>query len=153
MSQQVSDGNVAARLRLVTSLAPGAIAIAEPDGPPTADGSRSYALTTFGNLNERSDAIAQGLLAWGVRPGMRLAMLVPFGTLWREALPMDLALFTRGGGGGGGALRFAPFDDDLDFFVNEAFFDDALASEEGALDASLPAAPIFSMDLIFRRAF
>ncbi|MDG2223599.1 MAG: fatty acid CoA ligase family protein [Rubripirellula sp.] len=84
MNQKVSDGNIAARLRLVTSLAPGAIAIAEPDGPPTADGSRSYALTTFGNLNERSDAIAKGLLAWGVRPGMRLAMLVPFGANFIE---------------------------------------------------------------------
>lgn len=84
MNKKVSDGNVAARLRLVTSLAPGAIAIAEPDGPPTADGSRSYALTTFGNLNERSDAIAKGLLAWGVRPGMRLAMLVPFGANFIE---------------------------------------------------------------------
>ena len=79
MSQQVPDGNVAARLRVVTSLAPGAIAIAEPDGPPSADGSRSYALTTFGNLDQRSDEIARGLLAWGVQPGMRLAMLVPFG--------------------------------------------------------------------------
>jgi acyl-CoA synthetase (AMP-forming)/AMP-acid ligase II len=76
---QPSDGNVAARLRIVTSLAPGAIAIAEPNGPTREDGSRSYALTTFGDLDERSEAIARGLVAWGVRPGMRLAMLVPFG--------------------------------------------------------------------------
>ena len=78
------DGNVAARLRVVASLAPGAIAIAEPDGPPQSDGSRSYALTTFGNLDERSDAIARGLVAWGVRPGMRLVMLVPFGARFIE---------------------------------------------------------------------
>lgn len=84
MSQKVPDGNVAARLRIVASLMPGAIAIAEPDGPPTADGSRSYALTTFGNLDQRSDEIARGLLAWGVRPGMRLAMLVPFGATFIE---------------------------------------------------------------------
>ncbi len=84
MSQQVPDGNVAARLRIVASLAPGAIAIAEPDGPPRGDGSRSYALTTFGNLDQRSDAIARGLLTWGVRPGMRLAMLVPFGATFIE---------------------------------------------------------------------
>ena len=76
---QPSDGNVAARLRIVTALAPGAIAIAEPNGPTRDDGSRSYALTTFGDLDERSEAIARGLVAWGVRPGMRLAMLVPFG--------------------------------------------------------------------------
>ena len=73
------DGNVAGRLTMVTSLAPGAIAIAEPDGPPQSDGARSYALTTFGSLDQRSDEIAKGLLAWGVKPGMRMAMLVPFG--------------------------------------------------------------------------
>lgn len=77
---QPSDGNVAARLRIVTSLAPGAIAIAEPDGPTRSDGSRSYRLTTFDELNRRSDAIARGLIDWGVRPGMRLTLLVPFGT-------------------------------------------------------------------------
>ncbi|MEO1526435.1 MAG: fatty acid CoA ligase family protein [Planctomycetota bacterium] len=74
----VPDGNVAARLRVVTSLAPGAIAIAEPNGPPANDGERSYALTTFKNLDDRSEAIAQGLIDWGVKPGMRLAMMVPF---------------------------------------------------------------------------
>lgn len=79
-----SDGNVAARLRAVASLAPGAIAIAEPDGPPQKDGSRSYALTTFGSLDQRSDVIARGLIQWGVRPGMRLAVLVPFGTAFIE---------------------------------------------------------------------
>lgn len=84
MNQKVIDGNVAARLRIVTAIAPGAIAIAEPNGPPQADGSRSYALTTFGNLDERSDAIAKGLIDWGVRPGMRLAMLVPFGASFIE---------------------------------------------------------------------
>ena len=64
---------------MVASLAPGAIAIAEPDGPPQSDGLRSYSLTTFGTLDQRSDDIARGLIAWGVQPGMRLAMLVPFG--------------------------------------------------------------------------
>jgi acyl-CoA synthetase (AMP-forming)/AMP-acid ligase II len=73
------DGNVAGRLTMVASLAPGAIAIAEPDGPTQPDGLRSYSLTTFGALDQRSDEIARGLIAWGVRPGMRIAMLVPFG--------------------------------------------------------------------------
>ena len=73
------DGNVAGRLSMVASLAPGAIAIAEPDGPPQPDGNRSYALTTFGALDQRSDEIAKGLIEWGVKPGMRIAMLVPFG--------------------------------------------------------------------------
>lgn len=84
MSSPVRDGNVASRLSVVTALAPGAIAIAEPDGPPSADGNRSYALTTFQNLDERSDAIAKGLVQWGIRPGMRLAMLVPFGAQFIE---------------------------------------------------------------------
>ncbi len=75
----VSDGNVAQRLRVVTALAPGAVAIAQPDGPPQLDGARSYSLTTFGSLDQRSDEIAKGLLQWGVKPGMRLVMLVPFG--------------------------------------------------------------------------
>ncbi len=73
------DGNVAGRLTMVASLAPGAIAIAEPDGPAQTDGMRSYSLTTFGALDQRSDEIARGLIAWGVKPGMRIAMLVPFG--------------------------------------------------------------------------
>ena len=73
------DGNVAGRLTMVASLAPGAIAIAEPDGPAQPDGLRSYSLTTFGALDQRSDEIARGLIAWGVKPGMRIAMLVPFG--------------------------------------------------------------------------
>ncbi len=84
MDEQSVDGNVAARLRIVTAIAPGAVAIAEPDGPPRSDGSRSYSLTTFGSLDERSDAIARGLIAWGVRPGMRMAMLVPFGAAFIE---------------------------------------------------------------------
>lgn len=78
------DGNVAGRLRIVTAIAPGAIAIAEPDGPPQSDGSRSYSLTTFGSLDQRSDEIARGLIAWGVRPGMRIVMLVPFGAQFIE---------------------------------------------------------------------
>ncbi|MCO8123047.1 fatty acid CoA ligase family protein [Stieleria sp. TO1_6] len=84
MNNPVRDGNVASRLRLVTSLAPGAIAIAQPNGPVAADGSRDYALTTFKNLDDRSSAIARGLVRWGVRPGMRLAMLVPFGAPFIE---------------------------------------------------------------------
>ncbi len=79
-----TDGNVASRLTMVAKLAPGAIAIAEPNGPSKPDGSRSYALTTFGNLDERTAAIARGLIRWGVEPGMRLAMLVPFGAQFIE---------------------------------------------------------------------
>lgn len=70
--------NVAARLKTVASLMPSAIAIAEPAGSVQADGTRSYRATTFDVLDRRSDEIARGLVAWGIRPGMRLVMLVPF---------------------------------------------------------------------------
>ncbi|MGB7327783.1 MAG: fatty acid CoA ligase family protein [Rubripirellula sp.] len=84
MASQPSDGNVAARLRIVASLMPGAIAIAQPDGPPHPGNARSYALTTFGNLDSSSETIARGLNAWGLKPGMRVAMLVPFGASFIE---------------------------------------------------------------------
>ena len=75
-----AEGNVARRLSKAAAITPGAIAIAEPQGRPTAEGPRGYSLTTFRELDRRSDAIARGLARHGVRPGMRLAMLVPFGT-------------------------------------------------------------------------
>ncbi len=84
MTEVPIDGNVAARLRLVAADMPDATAIAEPSGPPRPGASRHYSLTTFGQLDRDSDAIARGLLDWGVRPGMRLAMLVPFGASFIE---------------------------------------------------------------------
>ena len=70
--------NVAARLKTVASLMPSALAIAEPCGAVQIDGTRSYRATTFDALDRRSDEIARGLAAWGIKPGMRLVMLVPF---------------------------------------------------------------------------
>lgn len=70
--------NVAARLSQWARRVPSAIAIAAPRGWPRLPGQRSYRLTTFAELDRSSDAIARGLLRWGVRPGMRLVMLVPF---------------------------------------------------------------------------
>ena len=84
MNSRVKDGNVASRLDVIASLSPKAIAIAEPSGRPRERGDRDYSLTTFAGLNERSDQIAAGLIDWGVQPGMRLAMLVPFGALFIE---------------------------------------------------------------------
>ncbi len=72
------EPNVAARLKTIASLMPSGIAIAEPDGPVQADGTRSYRVVTFEALDRRTDEIARGLLEWGVQPGMRLVMLVPF---------------------------------------------------------------------------
>jgi olefin beta-lactone synthetase len=74
--------NVAAKLTRWSKRLPGAIAIAEPNGPVQADGSRSYALTTYKELDDSSQVIARGLLSWGIKPGMRIVMLVPFGTMF-----------------------------------------------------------------------
>ncbi len=79
------SGNVADRLTQIARLLPSAIAIAEPSGPPKQFGEdRDYALTTFKTLDQRSTTIARGLAAWGVRPGMRLISLVPFGAQFIE---------------------------------------------------------------------
>lgn len=76
----LSTGNVAERLTRIARMIPSGLAIAEPCGPEKRDGSeRDYALTTFQSLDDRSSTIARGLIAWGVRPGMRLVSLVPFG--------------------------------------------------------------------------
>lgn len=80
--QNLAGQNVAAKLSRWAKRLPGAIAIAEPNGPVQKDGARSYAITTFKELDEQSDAFARGLLAWGVRPGMRIVMLVPFGAMF-----------------------------------------------------------------------
>jgi acyl-CoA synthetase (AMP-forming)/AMP-acid ligase II len=74
--------NVAARLSMWAKRLPGAIAIAEPAGPVQADSARSYNLTTYKDLDDQSDRIALGLIRWGVRPGMRIVMLVPFGAMF-----------------------------------------------------------------------
>ncbi|KAA1257667.1 Long-chain-fatty-acid--CoA ligase [Rubripirellula obstinata] len=79
-----SNGNVADRLTVMASLLPSAVAIAQPNGPVRDDTTRSYKLTTFGALDEQSTTIAKGLIRWGVRPGMRIAMLVPFGASFIE---------------------------------------------------------------------
>ncbi|MGV3486403.1 MAG: AMP-binding protein, partial [Planctomycetaceae bacterium] len=77
-----NNDNVAARLTRWAERIPGGIAIAEPSGPTRKDGSRSYSVITFKELDEQSDRLAKGLLEWGVRPGMRIVMLVPFGAMF-----------------------------------------------------------------------
>ncbi len=78
------DGNVASRLRVIRALTPKAIAIAEPMGKHRDGRMRQYNLTTFESLDRRSDEIAKGMIAWGVKPGMRIGMLVPFGASFIE---------------------------------------------------------------------
>jgi len=84
-SGNVASGNVADRLTKVAQMLPGAIAIAEVAGPPKDDGTdRDYSLTTFKALDQGSTTIAKGLTTWGIRPGMRLVSLVPFGAQFIE---------------------------------------------------------------------
>lgn len=80
MAESTVDlSNIAARMSLMANLTPGAVAIAEPSGPPNPGGDRDYELTTYGELDKRSDRIARGLMRYGLEPGDRLVMLVPFG--------------------------------------------------------------------------
>ncbi len=81
-ADRVVGRNVAARLSQWAKRVPGAIAIAEPCGPVRRDGLRSYAITTFRELDDQSDAISRGMIAWGIKPGMRIVMLVPFGAMF-----------------------------------------------------------------------
>jgi acyl-CoA synthetase (AMP-forming)/AMP-acid ligase II len=55
---------------------PDGIAVAMPTGR-LPSGKRRYETLTFRELDEDSDHIAAGLLAMGVEPGMRLALMVP----------------------------------------------------------------------------
>lgn len=93
MNEKSIDGNVASRLRIIASLTPGGIAIAEPNGPPRDDTTRSYKLITFEALDRESTEIAKGLVAWGVKPGMRMGMLVPFGS---DFIKLTFALLKAG---------------------------------------------------------
>ncbi len=83
---QPDSVNVAWRLTRWAAVQPDAIAIAEPTrGRATGTGSptsRPYSLITYRELDQQSDQIARGLLRWGIRPGMRMVMLVPFGTMF-----------------------------------------------------------------------
>jgi olefin beta-lactone synthetase len=87
------DRNIAVRLRAMARRVPGGIAIAEPDGPPPKIGPRSYRATTFAELDRESDQIAAALLRWGVPPGTRLALLVPYST---QMIRLVLALLKAG---------------------------------------------------------
>jgi acyl-CoA synthetase (AMP-forming)/AMP-acid ligase II len=76
--------NVADRLRNVAAQMPGAIAVACPQhwspdyllAVRTGESGARYATTTFAELDADAARLAGGLLAWGVPPGTRLALLV-----------------------------------------------------------------------------
>jgi len=73
--------NVALRLTERAKEMPDAIALAQILGRASrsADQKFRYQTITFKQLDEDSDKIAQGMIDYGVTPGMRIAMLVPQG--------------------------------------------------------------------------
>lgn len=67
--------NAGRLLTVQAATRPEQIALAEPIGRE-ADGTIQYREITFAALDRDTDAIAAGLIAWGVSPGDRLALLV-----------------------------------------------------------------------------
>ena len=68
--------NVGLRLSQTAAGNPGGIAVVMPRGRE-AGGKRIYQTLTFRELDEDSNLLADGLAWMGVRPGMRLALMVP----------------------------------------------------------------------------
>jgi len=68
--------NVGLRLSETARQNPNGIAIAMPRGRE-ASGKRIYQTRTFRELDDDSNLLADGLAAMGVRPGMRLVLMVP----------------------------------------------------------------------------
>ena len=74
-TEQESLANVGLRLSETARQMPAAVAVAMPTGRD-ADGRRMYASVTFQELDEDTDRLAGGLLASGMKPGMRIALMV-----------------------------------------------------------------------------
>lgn len=68
--------NVGLRLSESAKLRPDSMAVAAPTGR-TRDGKLTYESLTFRELDERTDRMAAGLHAIGLKPGIRAALLVP----------------------------------------------------------------------------
>jgi acyl-CoA synthetase (AMP-forming)/AMP-acid ligase II len=79
MIETRQDANISARLAGMAHGRPAQVAIAWPVGPATEGTRRAYQRLTFAELSERVDRIGRGLIEWGVQPGQRLALLVPYG--------------------------------------------------------------------------
>ena len=70
--------NVADLLARAACEQPEGLAVAMPSGPRGAR--RTYQQTTFRQLHQESDRLAAGMLRSGIRPGMRIVLMVPFST-------------------------------------------------------------------------
>jgi len=67
--------NIANRLTTVAARGPDQIAVVQPNGRDSS-GRYRYRTWTFSQLEREANAIANGLLAWGVEPGQRLVLMV-----------------------------------------------------------------------------
>ncbi len=74
-----TDPNVASRLRVIASQQPSDVAIAIATDRYEPGKTRQYKTCTFAELEIRTSSIAAGLQKLGVKPGMRIVMLVKFG--------------------------------------------------------------------------
>ncbi len=71
--------NIASRLSRVAEQYADQIAIASPLGKYQPGIRRPYRTQTFAELEEETNCIAAGLQRCGLRPGMRIVLLVRFG--------------------------------------------------------------------------
>lgn len=77
-SQSISQ-NIAGRLRVVAERQPAQMATAAPSGKYVAGQTRDYETMSFADLELQTSSIAAGFQEMGIRPGMRIVMLVKFG--------------------------------------------------------------------------
>lgn len=85
--------NVGLRLSETARQNPDGIAVAMPRGRE-ASGKRIYQSATFQQLDDDSNLLAAGLAAMGVRPGMRLVLMVPPSI---DFISLTFAMFKAGG--------------------------------------------------------
>ncbi len=78
-NSELRSDNIASRLRVVAAGQPSEIAMASPTGAYVPGGIRSYDTMTFADLELQTSSIAAGMQQMGIRPGMRIVMLVRFG--------------------------------------------------------------------------
>jgi len=85
--------NVAQRLTSMAEQRPDDVAIAVPLGSHRLGIKRPYRQISFRQLDQDSSAIAAGLMQRGLRPGQRIAMLIPFNA---EFITVVFALLKAG---------------------------------------------------------
>lgn len=74
-----ASANIAARLATQALLQPNQMAIAAPIGPYRPGKPRAYRQLSFSQLELHTSSLAAGLQTMGIRPGMRIVLMVRFG--------------------------------------------------------------------------